>query len=804
LQAFVISMKNLNILFIFLFYCNAIIAQTSNNLKVVVLDSISKSPIEYAAVSILKQSDKRILTGGLTDEKGMIVFTEIISGIVIIKVEFIAYKPYIKENIVLDANNIQRPYRVLLSSASTQLHDVTITAEKQAIIQSIDKKIVNVDQLNANNNGTLIDILIQVPNITVDQDGNISMRGSDRVNIMIDGKPRALTTPLLAQLPASTIQSIEIITNPSAKYDPEGTSGILNIITKKNRLSGTNGSVSVGASTNNKYSTAINMTHQIRKWSIFINAADRYDNRWRYSYGERYFNFGIPTRFVIDSKGQMCSNNASTRGGMEYNINKKHQLYLNGMISYNPEKGQDSTYYTVDENSKHTDKRLENNSSLNRSNELELGYKISFNKPKHQIIFDLFRSENENQKLFDYTIRPLDYSGIHILNDTEQANKNKVLNFQIDYSLPIQQEGLIEIGTRYTDRIYRNTYDINNTQNINYTVQHIQFDYNDVIKAAYFTFANKYSKFGIKGGLRIEDFDASYNSQNTMTNGINELLDSEYHRTDYFPSVFFTYDITKDLIVQLGYSKRINRPGFNALNPIQDVNDPYSIRRGNPNLSPEYIHSLEWNVIKYLKTGSIGAAIYYRNTQNAFVRFVSIDTNNILVVQLTNSNALNAYGLDINTNIKLTSIWNLNAGFGIFNNQLLARDVNKTIWVGKGNIMNIWKIFPKTELQLSARYSTPWATPQGKGIGHNAIDISWKQKLMNDKLSIVASVNDIFDSQSFKIKGQDPTIKYDFERKRESRIANITLIYFFGKIDTKPSKPKKQADLPMQGGDGGF
>ncbi len=778
---------------------------SAQSIQINVIDAITKAPVPYANVGLylLKSDAKELVNANQTDEYGTTKIRLDNKNVgQFIEITNLQYQP----NKIPKVNEIRNDTVMIIllqPSEGITLNEVKIEGEKAVFTQSIDKKIINVDQLNANKNGTLFDILSNIPSISIDQDGSISMRGSQQINILIDGKPRSISAAALQQMPAATIESIELITNPSSKYDAEGTAGIINIVTKRNDRIGLNGTATIGASTGDKYISSFTFNHQLKRISYFINGNYRYDVRYRNGYGSRGLTVNESYReLYIDTKGEELTQNAGVRAGFDFSITPKHVVFFNGGRSHNPQQGLENMIYENRlEGVRTTQYRDESNTSLENNYDLEVGYKWTIKKPKHYLIVDVLKSNFIKEVATYYDLTDAQTQAQLISSTINNKQTNDILNYQIDYTMPFKTDGSIELGAKLTTRKFSISNGQTLTQSTLFKDYNYVFLFNDNIAAAYATFANKFkSKWGYKVGVRVEN--TNYNFNVATANSIEKNTKSFIN---FFPSMFATFAPNKTWNHQVGYSKRINRPSAGTLNPYQDINDPYSLRRGNPNLKPELIHSFEVNSTCYIKVGSISSSFYYRQTNNAFVRVVTIDSNNVLTVQMKNGNINQNAGVDLNSSIKPTAAWTINCGIGTYYNKVIADlFVNEAV-VLKANVGNSFKVFATSDFQLNFRYSSPFVTPQGRVFGFNAIDISWKQKMLKNKLVLVMSVNDILDQQMFFVKGQDPTIKYEFMRKRESRVANITLTYNFGSNNenTKPNR-RKQIEIPGSGGDSAF
>ncbi len=782
----------------------------------IILDNDTKLPVEFATISIHAKKDSSVTTGGVSNEKGVFSIKEIPAGRYFIKIGFMGYENYFRDSVNFTPQNPEMNLgKIFLRTSSKMLKDVVVVAEKELMQNSIDKKVFNVEKSGVTEGGTAADVLQNIPSVNVDADGNVALRGSGNVNILIDGKPSTLTgtsrAAILEQLPAGSIESIEVITNPSAKYDPEGMAGIINIVLKKNRAAGYNGSVLLSAGTRNKYTGNLTLNYRNKKWNLSTN--------YNYRYNEM-FNVGTTNRtnFLGDSlsfleshlRGDNISPSHFGKINADYNINEKNTVSLG--IGYNTRtrsRTQNAFYYNLDKNHLLDTRNERTNLETEKSNTIDVnfGYRKTFVKPQQDLYFSALYSlntENTNlaflQKDFDkndklIAVQPLDQQNLR--NGNQQ---NSV--FQLDYVHPIKN-GKLEMGAKTVlrkmdDDFFATSLNRDSNQWEENKILTNRFLYTDQVLSAYFIFAKNLNNWSLQAGLRGEQtyFQTSQFATQQNTN------------RDYFslfPSVHLSNKISKNAEIQASYSRRINRPNSGALNPFTDFSDPFNLRSGNPLLNPEFINAYEISYLQNAENITFSAALFFRETTNLITRVTTSETATVLRTSFQNMNKAQSIGMDGSMQIDATKWWNLNINGSVFRTEIQGTNGDAQLnsanfsWTAKA--ISTMKLPWKMDFQIAYNYNGKNVTPQGYMIPMQNLDLSLKKDVLKGKGSLNLRVTDIFNTRQFGAFTSSTTFEQNFIRKRESRIATINFTYRFGAADKSGKGKGKKRETGSEGGD---
>ena len=785
-----------------------------------VLDSITNKPIEFATVAVYKMKDTLLVGGAVTNDKGTFSVEPLMPGFYFIKVGYIGYinKKISAIKLTPDVPVITLP-DVLLVSNGIELKNVTVTDNSDAFQNTIDKKIFNVDKNLTSQGGNALDVLNQIPSVSVDLDGNLSLRGSGNVTVLIDGKPSSLTgggNNLLSQIPASTIESVELITNPSAKYDPDGTSGIINIVLKKNKKNGLNGSITVGTgsgnntdaspaiNTLNKLNSSANINYRNGKWNLFANYGFTDNNRWGFGNVNRHY-FSPDSSFYFKQNSNSTNQNIShlLKGGVDFSLNDHNAFTLSSTFSPGTEgKTEYYTYKYFDSSMvlSSLSKRDAVGSSDNKNLDINFDYKHTFKKPKQEWTIDATRSvmnspgtKTFNQYYYDNNLTLLTDTAIHQIQNSTSVFRTYI--FQTDYTDPFKN-GKFETGAKYSHRLIDNVIDsrsFNITENAYTADSNInnEFIFNEDVIAAYAVLTKTIGSFTYQAGLRAEQAYTAPQLVNT---------DSVYHSNFFslFPSGAVMKSFDKNLSAKLSYSRRINRPMVMNLNPFPDYNDPTSVRVGNPYLKPEYVDAYEFSINKLANHYSFGTTLYYRQTNNAFLRYVTITDSGVAHVTFTNLNTNTSFGFEVNTKFDVTKNCNISANFNLFRNEVDANNIvegltNHNLSASGRFSSNL--SLPKNFLfQINSNYRSPMVVAQGQMLASFNLDSGLKKDVMKKKGTLTFNVTDIFNTQQMGMNLNDTYFSVDFVRKKESRVATLSFTYRFGVQD----KNQKQQDRNNQ------
>lgn len=769
-----------------------------------VIDSLSNEFIEFANIILFSAKDSQMVSGLLTDEKGYFTITKLKPGEYFLKASFLGYSEKTIRNIILTPKEqIKDMGNILLRVSSTELQGATITAEKKEVEFHLDKKVVNVEKNIMSQGGSAVDVLQNVPSVTVDYDGNVSLRGSGNVNILIDGRPSGLTGLKLEQIPASSIESIEVITNPSAKFNPEGMAGILNIKLKKKRDKGLNGMISANAGTGDKYNGSVNLNYNFGKVNLFGSIDGRIDNRTGKGNSDRTTNIDD----AISYQHQEMESGRERRGvnyklGADVIFNPRNSLTLTWMMN-----NQEGTHSDHDKSWKYDSYYSLSNYYLagtdeddrEKSHDFSLNYRKTFERKGEEFTVDAILSlENESEsENMDYT-----YFGTDFIQDSTLKYLNNIdINgyegeVQVNYVYPFSELFTLETGYQ---GIFRGSDDkmdyftpdpLTGNLTLDYMLSN-SFAYDENIHGVYMIGSAEYKSFSFQPGVRLEQ---AFNAANQKTQDIK----NEQSYFSIFPSIHVSKKLKNDQDMQVSYSLRINRPEVDFLNPFVDYSNPDMRRFGNPDLKPEYIHSTELSYIKYFKKSSVTSTVFYRQINDAIKRVVTVDTSGIYNYTFDNVSSGKSYGLEFIGDLQLARWWKMSANFSYFRTEI--KDDNEASGYNNDNMSWNSRIsssftLPKSFfVQLNGTYRGPMVTPQGEMDEMFMTDIAIRKDLLQSKMNLTFRLSDIFNTAQFNITAKGDGFTADMHRKRESRVAMLGLTW---KIN---EGIKQKARSPMENG----
>ncbi len=788
----------------------------------IVLDSVSGKPVEYATIALVSVRDSSIAGGGITDATGRFNFTSKTPGRFMLRVNFMGYA---NKNIgPLQMKPGSGPLfdqgKILIAPSSVALSGVEIVAEKPLIELSIDKKVVNVAQNLNTSGGTALDVLKEVPSVEVDQDGNVSLRGSENVTILIDGRPSTMTgadrRAAMEQIPASSIESVELITNPSAKYSPEGMTGIINIILKKKKGSGLNTLLSLNAGTKNKYSGSFSASYSTDKWTLFGNY--NYQNRQRSGTGEseRTTYDLIDSYFLHQDFDEIHGNEShNIKIGGEYYFSPKLIFAASAStFIFSDWEDEDVMNYTMNPDDIYT--LIYRNHSIEdasmRNWDFNMNLKKRFAKPKHEMTLDFSMSNGNRQDSSFNRITYLEEDFETVSSEspewakTVSPNLNAVKTLKLDYVYPFNDSTKLEAGfdgsmraidadSRYFNYSFSDQDFIFNDTTSNH------FLYNENIGALYANYSTKIKKWGLSLGSRIES--ASTNAR--------EADSSDNKKTYYswFPTAAVSYKLSKVQEIQLTYSRRINRPGFRDLNPYIDYSAYPNLRGGNPYLDPEYVNALELSYAWYSKKGTIMPTIFYRRINDVISRYRMNINDSVYLMTMENYTSATSYGFEMIYTYKPLKWWTTTISGSWYRHVVDGSNVETSItaegygWQVRNS--NSFRLPKSWEGSLSFFYNSPKSTGQGTRGAMIMSDCAIKKGFFKDKLAISLNVRDLLGTGRFKMSFKEEDYEMVMNRRMEGRIFMLGITWKL--TGDYKSKEKRGNGNGNNGGDiddGGF
>lgn len=797
-----------NYILILFFLFTVDFAYSQNKIIGKILDADNLTPIEFCLIKSLNPNDSLPKGGSTTDDKGDFVLNTSLNDKVLIKVEFIGYQktifgPFtIIKGQVLDLGTLKLPALVV------KTQEVVVKGEKEDIQFSLEKKVFNTDKNITSAGGTAIDVLKNVPSVSVDNDGNVSLRGNNQVIIYINGKPTSASDnnaeAILGQLPSSSIESIEVITNPGARFDAQGMAGIINIKLKEDlKKKPISGQINAGIGTREKYNTSVSLNFNMKKLSITSNYTFRHNPL--FSQGSNDRNTYLPDtlyKYYQSTYGIASQNAQSGRLGLEYNFNKFNTTQFSSLYSYGTNPFPESSNYNFffPNNTPMFSINRKNNSDTKSTNvEFSLNHKKIFDKPGKELNFGSSYSYTQGLSAGNYTQDKFDAMGNkenYLFNQVLNSdNKTHLTTFQIDYILPLENERKIEFGTKATSRVIQNDFNLGLAPEV-LGVSKItdKFNYHDEVFAMYSQYSNtkKDNKFKYSFGLRAEQ---------TLSNAKIESNKNYNYTNNYlslFPSAVLSYGLAKGQDLQINASRRINRPRSAQLNPFLDWNDfPFNIRKGNPELQPEFVYTAEVSHILNKEKITFTSSVYFRQINNAVQYYRIIDTLGNSNLTFRNFKYGQNVGFEFIMKNNFTKWLDATTTVNILRQKVLGEDVTgATIeritptWNVK-SIVNI-KLPFGVFYQISGNYNAAGVAAQGSFLPIYGIDMALKRDFLKDKkLSLTVNVSDIFDTRRMRIQTESTYFTQDIMRKRESQIGMFIITYKFGANDNKPKKVEK-------------
>ena len=788
-----------------------------------IINGDSGEPLDYATITIFSKKDSSLVTGGITDEKGLFTIETKI-GRYFAQVEFLSFKTRTISDIPLGKGQVMADLgTIALASDSETLMEVEVRAEKSQMQMSLDKRIFNVGKDLANTGASAEDILDNVPSVEVDVEGNVSLRGSGNVRILIDGKPSGLVgadnANGLRSLPSNLIDKVEVITNPSARYEAEGMTGIINIVLKKDKKKGINGSFDVTAGQPDNYGVGVNMNFRREKVNFFVNYGLSYrsNNGGGRTYQERLRdNTTFIQDQVRDHERGGWSN--SIRFGADYFINKYNTLTGSFLYRKSDEDNLSAIIYKdfigstdfidLQEVTTRTDNELENEKAVQYS----LNYKRTFDKKGQELTATIQVEDDSETESSDYLEQYADRNNnplgrADLLQDSRNAEGETQYLFQVDYVNPISKEGKFELGLRSSIRDIRNDYEVNEFDDnvwqplLDFKGNPLSnnFKYDEDIHAAYAIFGDKKGKFSYQFGLRGE-----YSHVVTELVETSELNDRDYF--NLFPSAFFNYEFSEKDAIQLSYSRRIQRPRFWYLNPFFTFSDARNQRTGNPNLDPELTHSLELGHIKYFDKGTLSSSVYYRYSEGTIARSVRTVLNDQQTLSRPeNLKDEHAYGLELTVSYSPYKWWRINSDMNFFRAITDGTNVQEGLeadtYAMRGRVTSRVTIKKKTDVQLRLGYRGPRETPQGKSRSITSLDISANRDILNKKGTLTLSIRDVFNSRKYRSETFLDNFYSDSEFQWRARTATLTFNY---RLNQKKKRGGRRGGDYGGGGEGEF
>jgi outer membrane receptor protein involved in Fe transport len=783
-----------------------------------------KEPLTFATVTIFNSQTKDYVKGAQTDIDGKFAFQAIPAGNYFIKVSYVGFEDFQKENLkVENGKNIDLETLVIKESGK-MLEEVVVAGAKPAMELQMDRKVFNVGQSAISVGGTATDLLSNVPSLQVDMDGSVSLRGSSSVRILIDGKESAMAgndiTRLLQALPANAIERVEVITNPSAKYDAEGQSGIINIVLKKDARYGFNGAVTASVGSYGNAGAGFNLNYRQGKLNYFGNYNFNRRNMVGDSWNDTRF-FESNARTQTNSESRRLGLNHGFGLGLDYYLTDKTVLGVSGNMSLRGNSRNEDIFYRYMNNPE----LVGDSERYSRQKEDDLGFDINvnfkqeFDRKGEELTanFAIGRDSEEgvNDFLQYYTLNRQLMENRR--NETTESGSNT--NIQLDYTVPFSEKSKFGTGYRTIIRTsdekqYSTFLDSTNAMVPDYLISN-DFDMKSSVHAVYVNYENQITKeFGFQVGLRAEQayLDTEYLSYNPDLAPGDRTAKG---RLDYFrlyPSVFLTRKFGDENQLQGSYTRRVNRPRGWQVNPFINVSDPMNIRQGNPNLMPEDIHSFELSYAKFWNKYTLTSSVYYRRMNDVVQSVVtSVEgTSGATFSRFENISRNEATGLELISQMNFTKNFDVTANANFFYSRFHGSEEFSILptdgfnW--NANAITNYRIRPNLSAQVRMEYRAPMVLAQGRSVEAFIVDAGLKLDVLKKKGTVNLNVRDLFNQRRWGGYTQTAQFYREHENRWMRRMVMVSFTYRIGGI-LNDNKKKNGQQNPGGGefeGEGGF
>ncbi len=791
-----------------------------------VLDANLLQSLPYVNI-VIKDTNDTIITGGITNDDGTFTVNQIPVGKSIVSIEFLGYQTESKSIEITNSNKNINLGTINLKESAESLDEVTIVAETSTIQQKIDRKVITVGKDLQTAGATASDIMNNIPSVNVDQQsGNISLRGNENVRVMVDGKlSNVPIAQLLKQIPSTAIKSIELITNPSAKYNPEGMSGIINIKLHKNTQLGFNGNLNLGLTKEvyAKFNSSLDLNYRNGKFNFYG------------SYGNnigKYDNFGYINQLNDNSRQDFnfYNNNKSHlfKVGVDYYLNDNNTLSFFTNQNIYDGKGTGTTNLSFpDQNLYQT--QIFGNVSENNSNQYNFVYKHIFKNEDETLDIEVDYNDFNQDEIANFNY--INFSFPENYQDNVDTQRNQT-TINVDYVKPINEKTKLEVGAEArlftTDLGYSSTGQTFSSTGTIIPTPSTAFDYKRDIFSAYVTFGKTISeKWSYQVGARAEQVNVDAEALNLFADGTNQNLPFTNDYFQVYPSAFVTYTASDKNSYQVSLSRRVDRPGLQQVNPIREWSTPRVSSYGNTQLLPQFTNSVEVNYTRQLNKGNITAGVFYRLIEDNISRYVFVDRTDVTsgnsILSYDNFDNTSAYGIELSSNYRPTKWWNFNASFDLYSQsqtgitefidtndlsnatvddiKTQTTEVQNLVW--NFRMFNNFKATKNLSVSLFAMYRGEEKGVQMTRKPMYFVNTGLRYSFLEqNRATISFNYSDIFNTMRFEFEGDTP-YPSEGQFNWESNTWNMALSYRFGGGKYRALQRKQRDDNESSGG-GGF
>ncbi|MDP2235628.1 MAG: TonB-dependent receptor [Bacteroidales bacterium] len=782
--------------------------QSSGKVTGQVVDAKSKSPVEYATIAVYSTIDSTLVTGTITDMEGRFNLKDLKSGSYYIQVNFIGFEKSQSSAFTLrrGSNEINLG-EIFIRESNVRLDEVEVTAERSRVEYKIDKRVVNVEKDISSKGGTAASVLENTPSVQVDPQGNVTLRGSSDFIVLIDGKPSSIKgSDALKQIPASAIKQIEVITNPSAKYEADGQAGIINVIMQKDKMQGLSGNLSLGAGNTHKRTGNALVNYRTGGFNLFggVDYTDNiFGNTLIISSNAKVYSDTI--HYIKVASQSFLNYNVNYKAGTDIELNENNSISLSGNVSQQSyDRGTFGTIY------KHnlTNFRDDYSKSVNFTDIAGLVYGANaeythkFAENHNLSISGVYFSWNgEDDNKLNELITNDSYNEVGVASKLRNQKSDFNYNYRIniDYKQPIKK-GNFEAGVQYRfekrfeDFVFQN-YMVSTDEWVQNPLYTYNLRYKNAIYSGYTTYSNTLWGIGCQLGLRSEYFDRGI----TTTNSIEP---NNFSKFMFYPSLHLSKSIGDQQQVQLSYSRRINRPVPYLLNDIPQYIDPENVFMGNPQLKPEYTDSYEFNYRSSISIFTISSQTYFRNTTNIFQSLRLMGVNGVMTHQLANSKNQVAYGEEIGFDVKLAKWWQISTGANLYhyklNTLVNSTEIKQEAFTWDARAIANFQLKWGTRIQAIGYYRAPNYDAMGKNSGFFVANLALNQPVLKGKGNLSLSAQNIFDSIKFNYSTSGSSFDNKYVIQVEGPVFIINFSYTFNNFQNK--NRGRADDIDFKGG----
>ena len=792
-------------------------AQAAGIVSGKLLDEHENEPLMFASVVLYSVADSSMVSGSISDENGFFEIREVPFGTYYIVINYVGYPRQTFNDIRITPRETHYHMgEIRIAPDATVLSEVTVEAARQLMEVGLDRRVFNVAQELTSVGGSALELMENIPSIAVDFDGNVSLRGSTNVTVLIDGRPSTLTgltvSEALEQIPAESIERVEVVTNPSARFDPSGTSGIINVVLKQERRPGYNGMVSLNAGSAGRFSGSVNLNYQFGNWNFFTNYSARLTDMESFGNSQRETFVGDFSNFMdqdITGNNGMTSHNI--QAGFDYQFNPRNTLTFSSRYSnWNRTMDNLTQYMLYQDLTDPSSLFLMDNDTdmLHNSFNHRLNFRRTFAQEHRELTADMSfstRNMDRNQHFAQQFYEndwssPLDQQ---VLERSQMDGQNWSLSTQLDYVHPLSDQSKFEAGYRIQVREMDSYFLFENfisetdawENNVN---RSNHFIYNEQIFAAYGMYATMLGRYSVQAGLRAEQ---TFVDGDQRTTGVT--FDNNYF--SLFPTAHIRRSFENNQSAQISYSRRINRPRNRNINPFMRYSSEYEVSMGNPQLEAEFINSFELSYTRFWPTTTINPSIFYRHTDGMITRYRSVrddlpgmEGRDVTVTNFENLNRGVSYGTEFVLSQRFSNRWNVNATLSYFRSIIEGRgaqmDAENDSYSWSGRLMSNTNLGNGWSFQVNGFYRSPIIMLQGEMDAMYAVNAAVRKNVLGNTGTITLNFSDIFNTMRFSMHNYGDNFTMDMERWRTSRQITIGFSLRINEYDRRRDRNGRSDD----------